>query len=298
MLMSGLDICICTYRRNSLIRTLCSISALDPVIGVSLNIIVADNDEEPSAQAIISSFLNMHTLSIKYLHAPAHNISVARNACLSASTSDWIAFIDDDEILSPQWLEAVVRGLHLLGSDAVFGPVKALYRSAAPHWVQNEDYHSTSIVRRKGRIETGYTCNVVFNKTHPGFIDNAFDPSLGHSGGEDTDFFHRAFKAGAEFGYIEDAMIFEPVSKERESLVWLCLRRFRSGQTFATSCANQHLMLGIGLPIAKLATCILMVIFSICRPRRLRYWLLRGAVHCGAVSAAMGIRGLKLYRTT
>jgi hypothetical protein len=37
------------------------------------------------------------SLDCLYVHAPARNISIARNACLDAADAPLIAFIDDDE---------------------------------------------------------------------------------------------------------------------------------------------------------------------------------------------------------
>ena len=66
----------------------------------------------------------MDAIDISYIHAPARNISIARNACVEAATGKWIAFIDDDELASENWLqhhydEAIRKG-HDLEFNAQF----------------------------------------------------------------------------------------------------------------------------------------------------------------------------------
>ena len=62
-------------------------------------------------------------LPVLYLHAPACNISVARNACLRAATAPLVAFIDDDEIASPDWLVLLIAALEGSHADVVLRPV-------------------------------------------------------------------------------------------------------------------------------------------------------------------------------
>jgi succinoglycan biosynthesis protein ExoM len=93
----SIDVLICTFRRASIRDTLDSIALQDVPGHVCLRVVVADNDETPSAQDLITGLANRYPHPLHYLHAPARNISIARNACLDHATADWVAFIDDDE---------------------------------------------------------------------------------------------------------------------------------------------------------------------------------------------------------
>jgi succinoglycan biosynthesis protein ExoM len=64
----------------------------------------------------------------------ARNISVARNACLDAATAPLVAFIDDDEVASPEWLVALVGTWESSNADVVLGPVQALYGARLCGW--------------------------------------------------------------------------------------------------------------------------------------------------------------------
>ena len=84
---NNIDICICTFQRDHLTKTLLSVSEMEPVSGYKIAIIVVDNDWEPSAKTKVEDFAKTSKYPIKYLHCPAGNISIARNGCLNASSA-------------------------------------------------------------------------------------------------------------------------------------------------------------------------------------------------------------------
>lgn len=105
---------ICTFRRPGIAATLASLGALRWPEGMSGLVIVADNDETPSARETVHAAAKGLPLPVCYLHAPARNISVARNAILEAAGArglERLAFLDDDEMVEPGWIEALTEAL-------------------------------------------------------------------------------------------------------------------------------------------------------------------------------------------
>src|SRR3954471_20358160 len=102
------DVGVCTFRRAAVADTLASLAGQMLPRDYALRVIVADNDETPSAEPVVRGAADAQGLDLTYVHAPARNISRARNACLEAATADWFAFIDDDETASPGWLSALL----------------------------------------------------------------------------------------------------------------------------------------------------------------------------------------------
>ncbi|TIT86235.1 MAG: glycosyltransferase family 2 protein, partial [Mesorhizobium sp.] len=45
----SIDICVCTFRRPELADTLRSIAAMDRPAGFEIGVVLADNDDQPSA---------------------------------------------------------------------------------------------------------------------------------------------------------------------------------------------------------------------------------------------------------
>jgi len=294
------DLCLCTFRRPQLAETLRSLAKLSLPDGARVRVIVADNDETPSAQELARAVAEEAGLDLTYVHAPARNISVARNACLDAARAPFLAFIDDDEEASPLWLRALAQEQAAGNWDVVLGPVKALYEDAAPAWMRRCAFHDTNPVWVQGKIETGYSCNVLLRRDAPAFAGLRFRADLGRSGGEDTAFFTAARRAGATIGFAQDALVTERVPKGRARLSWLLLRRFRSGQTHGLLLAERNpeimarLLNGVRA-FSKASFCLACAVLNFWRAPRFAFWLLRGAVHAGALSRLLGARDLQQY---
>lgn len=291
---ADVDVLICTFRRASVADTIASL-AKQALPGKTIRIIVADNDEQPTARDVVGTAFAQHGVDGLYLHAPARNISIARNACLDAATAPLAAFIDDDETARPDWLARLIAHRDKTGADIVFGLVEADYPADAPRWMVSSDMHSIRAVVRQGEINSGYTSNVLMRMAAVG--QNRFDPALGRSGGEDTVFFYGLHRSGAKLAYCDEAVVGEPVHASRVSLSWLMKRAFRSGQTHA------HMMLGEGrgrsalaaLSAAKIIYCAGTAVAVVWSPSGWRRSAVRGALHAGVLGAAFGYAPLQLY---
>ncbi|WP_026615129.1 glycosyltransferase family 2 protein [Ensifer aridi] len=294
-----IDIGVCTFRRPELADTLRSLASLAVPESATIRAIVADNDATPSARALVELLRPEMPFEIIYVHCPASNISIARNACLDHSTGDFLAFIDDDETASEDWLLRLLETAHATGADAVLGPVRAHYGPSAPAWMRRGDFHSTLPVWVKGEIRTGYTCNALLKREAPALLGRRFKLTLGKSGGEDTDFFTGMHGAGGSIAFAPEAWVHEPVPQQRASLSWLLKRRFRSGQTHGRLLAEKanglRRFLNIALATAKSAYCgFAAAVFFPSPVRRYRHGL-RAILHAGVVSGLLGHEQLEQY---
>lgn len=288
---TAIDIGICTFRRPHVTETIRSVSKLSLRPGWKVNIIVVDNDVVPSAVSAVEAVAGEIPMDVTYVHAPAGNISIARNACLEAATAPLVAFVDDDELVTPGWLGAMMDTLKQTGADVVLGPVNAVYDSACPQWVRKGDFHSTRPVFVDGKIRTGYTGNVLMRRLALPLMGLRFRQELGKTGGEDTAFFSSVTRAGGTIGYAPDALIIEGVAPQRTTMKWLMKRYFQGGYTHGilvmeqsgTSVGNR--IHDIGKAFAKVVFCLCMAVPNVFHPERMAHWLLRGTMHAGAVSA-------------
>jgi succinoglycan biosynthesis protein ExoM len=230
-----------------------------------------------------------------YIHAPAQNISVARNACLDHATAPYAAFIDDDETAHPAWIANLVNRMRATGSGVVFGRVKAIYEKDTPVWMVNGDMHSTEAFFRNGQIEGGYTCNVLLRRDKVG--DLRFDPTFGRSGGEDTIFFGALNRNKVFMAYAYNAVVDEPVVKHRVSLDWLNKRAFRSGQSFSVVLRSngKNRLIVLMKSLAKMMFCAAAGVATMWNAVMWRRALVRGAFHAGVLSGILGKRPLQLY---
>jgi succinoglycan biosynthesis protein ExoM len=292
---------ICTFRRPQVAATLASVQAQRLPDGMVLQIIVADNDDVRSAEAVVKAAGG--ALPVRYLHAPARNISVARNAVLDAAEAagvQWLAFADDDERLDPGWIAALWQTAQATGAGVILGDVRARYGAMAPDWMRRGAVHDTRAERDgRGRLKGGYTCNVLINLADPGMTGLRFDPARGQTGGEDTAFFAAARDLAVIFAHAPDALAEEDVPDARATLGWLLRRRMRMGQTHAS-------LIGAGagvarrlqfaaVALAKMAACGGMALLCIPDPLARNRALMRGALHFGTASGLLGARALVLY---
>lgn len=297
--MPTIDIAVCTFRRPALRHTLSSLFTLLVPDGVTVRVIVADNDAVASARSLVDEMRSASPFHIEYVHCPKANISIARNACLQACTADYLAFIDDDELASRGWLQELYSTMTETRASAVLGPVEAEYDRSAPNWMQRGDFHSTSPVWVGGAIKTGYTCNVLLDMRSPVMSGRRFDLALGQSGGEDTQFFSSVTDGGGTIAFAPAAFLKEPVPQKRASFSWLAKRRFRSGQTHGRILAQKKS--GIGrivqgaLAMSKLAYCGLATVALAAAPVQRNRFALRGILHAGAVTGLLGVREIRQY---
>ena len=291
-----IDITLCTFRRPEVVETLRSIDGIDLPEGATARVVVIDNDHQPSAQEAVEAQAASMRLPVTYLHAPAANIALARNAGLEAADADWVAFLDDDETVPRHWLTALTARQVETGADAVFGPSVALYDPDAPEWITAQDYHSNRPAPRNGVVETGYTCNAFLRWGEAPWTAERFDLARGKSGGEDTEFFFRLHRMGARFAIAEDAAVTETVPETRLTYEWLERRRFRMGQSYASSAPSPAARARLfAAASAKAAYCRARAIAA-GRDEELRnFWRLRGSLHRGVCSGCLSRPSEDLY---
>jgi len=295
----AVDVCICTYRRPQIAATLAAIAAQTGCADLAIRVIVADNDTSTEAADRIVALGATLGLDLLYVHAPARNISIARNACLDAARADWIAFVDDDVVPSPVWLRELVAEARRGRWEAVLGEVRAVYPEEAPAWVRDGDFHSSRCVRKRNKIVTGYTSSVLLRRDFVQLHGLSFQIELGRSGGEDTDFFYRLGDAGGRIGHAPAALAQEPVPLERTTLGYLLKRNFRQGQTHArrlrqVSPRAVHRFQQGQIALSK---AVLFGAAALLHPKRVnrRLYLARAALQCGVVARFAGVADLHLY---
>jgi succinoglycan biosynthesis protein ExoM len=282
------DVCICTFRRDSVTEAIASVNAQQLPSGLTLRIVVADNDDTPSAVGRVMQA--RAEVPLTYVHAPARNISIARNACLEAATGDYVAFLDDDETAPPDWIARLWACLARTGADVVFGPARAVYPVGTPDWITGNDFLSNHPQRRNGTVETGHTCNVLMRKPHLQFRED-----LGRAGGEDTDFFFRLGREGFRLVICDEAEVHEAVHPRRLRLGWLVERRFAEGRHYGASALRGRAGL-FASSSAKAGYSALRAVPHLGNRTRLAFWGLRAVFHAGVCYGAVaGASGRQAY---
>jgi succinoglycan biosynthesis protein ExoM len=284
----NVEILVCTFRRPHLRRTLESVAAQVLPAGISIGVIVVDNDDVPSARPIVAEIQDLFPYPLQYVHAPARNVSIARNAGLTSAQAPWIAFLDDEETASPGWIAALWSAAQSTGADAVFGPVLADYPCGTPGWIVRLDAHSTRPVLRSGSIETGYTGNVLLRWHGTPWTSLRFDLARGTRGGEDTEFFFAARRNGARYAFAPDATAREVVPASRLTFRWLARRRYWMGRAYVSSNATPARRAELFLSATgKAVVCGMAALATMPSIDRRCFWALRGLLHVGVLAGCL-----------
>lgn len=294
--VAPVDVCICTFHRPAVVEALLSAARQTPA---PARILVIDNAETPEAAGRVARMQTRTAVPVVYIHAPARNISVARNAALDAATAEWIAFLDDDETAEPGWLAALLAEAQARPCDAVLGPVDAVYPPDAPAWIRALDTHSTRPVVAAGAIRKGYAGNAMLRRATVARLGLRFDPALGRSGGEDDRFFYDLTDAGGVIAYASGALALEPAPAPRLTLEWLMRRSFRTGQSHGARLRRGRGPIGrlgqVALAAAKVCACAAGALINVPSRARRNRWLLRLCLHAGVVARLIGQRELETY---
>lgn len=294
---------LCTHRRPQVRATIASLALMKIPDNVEVSLLVADNDDAPSGKRDVTEAAAALPFVWRYLHAPAHNISIARNAILDAArddNADLLAFLDDDERVAPQWLCSLFACHTKSGTAATVGPVRSEYLSDAPDWMVQGAVHDTvPDVNTDGFAHTGYTCNVIVDLKSPLTSELEFDVTLGRTGGEDTDFFARYMARGGQISFAADAVVFETVPAQRARMKWLLRRRFRMGQSHGyIVCLGAGPFGRFGQAAKAMAKAVCFGCLALVRfPSQLgrNRAIMRASLHIGVVSACLGRSVLVLY---
>ncbi len=236
----SVDVCIATYKRPEMLSFLLNSLAAQSLEGMLMRIIVVDNDIEESAKVVVQHFRDTFPYEVVYDVEAVQNVSNARNRCLSHVKSDFVAFVDDDEVVCSRWLSILRETAHTYNADAVFGPVVYILADGAPTWAAK---HPAFITARRGTgesIDLGATNNVLMRRTALGNPPLRFDSRFGLSLGDDTDFFRRMHMSGKRFVWSAEAMVFESVPSSRTTIGWTIRRAYMGGQSFALAFTPQR----------------------------------------------------------
>ena len=226
--MRRLSLIIATYNRSEqLMVTLRSVAA-QSAEPLQWECIVVDNNSQDDTRQRVEEFASAHRqLCVRYLFEPKQGLSHARNAGIVAAEGEILAFIDDDERIVEEFVEAYID-LFDGCSEAMSagGKIIAEYPSGRPSWMSR--YVEQPIanpmdfgpnVRRfpKGRIPGGG--NMAFRREVFDRI-GLFNTELGRTGkrligGEESDLFERAERCGMACYYQPPAVMYHIIPESK-----------------------------------------------------------------------------------
>ena len=222
-----LTIIISTYNRaESLIRTLESVTKQSADPSTWECVVVNNASTDNTAERFTSFASNHNNINLRMVDEQKQGLSHARNKGISVAKGQFVAFIDDDETISEDFVEAYISIFDGGYAFVAMGPVHPIYEVKRPKWMSK--YTEQMIANPIYLGDRPYTIsskitpaggNMAFSKELFTFY-NGFDTDLGRNGkeltgGEETELFRRIRSLGERVFYVPKAVVYHHIGADK-----------------------------------------------------------------------------------
>lgn len=181
-------------------------------------------------------------------------LAISRNRGVDVATGDVIAFLDDDAVADPDWVETLVEAYETHDRLAVGGRMIPSWVAGEPDFLPEEFYWLVGVTHRgfsagPGEVRNTNGSNMSFKREVFEAL-GGFDPDFGRRGdrqlqAEETEFCARmADHFGEGMYYVPDATVAHKIFDWRTDPRWLLQRAFWQG--YSKRVMERHLPEAIG----------------------------------------------------
>ena len=225
---------ICTYRRYELLKQAIASLTRQNLDRSEYEILVIDNSPDPElSKRMAADYAPIANL--RWITEETPGEANARNVAIAQAYSPVVAFLDDDAVARPGWLEAILRAFDRFGAEAaaVGGKVNPLWGAPRPAWLHDHLLAYLSVIdwghetREIGRTEWLVAANLAFRVAAVQEI-GGFNTDLGRRRGDqvllsncEADVVLRLRDRGYRVVYEPDAEVDHLASAERLSQTWM-----------------------------------------------------------------------------
>jgi len=223
-----LSIIICSYNRASYISDALS-SLYTQTAGLnSFETIIVDNNSTDNTAEVFSQWRTIHTEgSFAYITESKQGASFARNTGAAIAKGDWLCFMDDDAVATPNYVENIIKHIKTKPEAVGFGGrIIPKYIPAEPKWmsyyvsslVGNFDYAPSACAFEYGKypLESNMIVNKEIYKQIGGFNSNL--PGVVGTlriGGEGKELFYKILALGHTIYYDPTICVYHVVEVKK-----------------------------------------------------------------------------------
>lgn len=259
------SVVICTYNRaQSLRRALSSLAAMDVPADLPWEVIVVDNRSRDATREVAQTFARTSPLQMRYVFEGEQGLNRARNRGVKEATGDILSFLDDDVVVTTNWLVEVKKAFDAYQVACVGGRVLLHETLPRPPWwhasydgaLGKFDGGDAIIFAGKERFRMiGIGANLSFRSSVFG-THGSFRPDLDRRRGKllmggDTEFYDRLRRGGEASMYYPGAVVYQCPDAERFTRQYLRRWHFRVGEwrsTRGTEPAGKQVPTIFGIP--------------------------------------------------
>jgi len=217
------SVVVCTYNRARYLGPMLESFYAQPLDEISFELLVIDNRSTDETRAVADTFSARP--GFRYLYESEQGLSHARNRGLAEAQGEFVAYLDDDVLLSPDWLRGLAQCFAETGADVVGGRSLLRFEQTPPPWFGPEFRKMLSEVdlgevrRSAGDGRRLYGLNLAYRKSALESI-GGFDTRYGRTGGqllagEDLRANAAIAAAGGTLFYEPDALVHHCIPPER-----------------------------------------------------------------------------------
>lgn len=284
-----ISVCVCTYKRPDLLKRLLEeLGDQDTGGRFTYSLVVVDNDRLQSAESMVANFMATSKVRVKYCVEPQPSIALARNMTIENANGDFVAFIDDDEFPTKQWLLSLFNTWEKNGVAGVLGPVLPYFDDSAPQWIVKGKFfdrpqHRTGLILDWNQTRTG---NVLLRRQLFAGDSQPFRPQCVE--GSDQEFFKRMIQEGNVFVWCNEAVVYEVVPPPRWKRSFLIRRALFRGIFSLLNHGFPLKLIAKSLVAAPAYAAVLPVALILGQARFMNY-LFKFSFHTGRLLAALGV---------
>lgn len=198
-------------------------------------LLVVDNASTDGTLAAARAVERRHPGRVRVVDEPVVGLSAARNCGVRLARGEWLAFLDDDALPVPGWLEAYDAALAEPGVLSAGGPVEPRFEGELPGWLDHRfltyvsawDLGPEPLDLRYIELPRG--ANVAYRREAFELV-GGFDRRLGRSGRslrscEEIELGLRIERSAFRTRYVPGARVRHSVEASRLTPEWM-VRRF------------------------------------------------------------------------
>lgn len=232
--MVRLSLVIATFNRSASLLTLLESVVAQTAPRSEWECVVVNNNSTDDTAARFADFAARHPeYNIRMVEETNQGLSYARNRGIRESEGEYVAIVDDDERIAPDFIAAYI---HLFDSkpeaQAAGGPIVAEYPTGRPRWmsryterpIANTMHFGDEVCEfPRGRVPGGGNMAIRRSAVRRYGV---FDTSLGYVGeslvgGEESDLFERLQIAEAKYYYVPEAVMYHIIPAEKLTIDYL-----------------------------------------------------------------------------
>ena len=219
---------------------------------VPYELLVADDGAKDATRAVAER-LGARVIG----QGSARGLNASRNLGVREARADLVAFVDDDVLVPPGWLDALVEGAaRHPEAEAFGGPIRPRFEGHAPRACGREDPPITTLDLGTEDVEAEmvWGANFAVRRAAVERIGE-FDESLDRGHGDEEDWLLRLRAAGGRIVYLAEAGLDHRRSPGDSGLTALSRAAYHRGRGARSSDARRGTAPGVSRELRVLAGC-------------------------------------------